>query len=64
MVMVSRLLEIKLTGGCVLMLYDTELMAGLPEDMLARGLKRGKAIQRRRTFQKREKKRDNGNNTT
>jgi len=60
----SRLLEIKLTGGCVLMLYDTELMSALPEDMLARGLRRGKTIQRKRTFQEREKKRNGGNRAT
>ena len=54
----SKLLEIELSRGCKLMLYDTELMDSLPEDVLAMGLKRGKAIQRRRTFDMREKQRE------
>jgi hypothetical protein len=53
---VSKLLEIKLTGGCVLMLYDTELMDALPEDVLTMGLRRGKAIKRRRLQRERERK--------
>ena len=53
----SKLLEIELTKGCKLMLYDTELMSALPEDVLTMGLKRGKAIRRKRTFDMREKQR-------
>jgi len=53
----SKLLEINIGRGCVLMLYDTELMSALPEDVLTMGLRRGKAIQRRRTFRERERKR-------
>jgi hypothetical protein len=52
----GKLLEIELTRVCMLMLYDTELMSALPEDMLARGLKRGKAIKRRRLQRERERK--------
>ncbi len=55
--MLSKLLEIELTRQCLLVLTDVELMAGLPQEMLARGLRRGKAIQRKRKFQQREKKR-------
>ncbi len=45
--MLSKLLEIELTRGCLLVITDTELMRELPPDTLARGLRRGKRIQRR-----------------
>ena len=44
----SKLVEIKISNGCLLVLTDSELMAGLPEELLARGLKRGKGLRRRR----------------
>ena len=51
----GRLIEIQISKGCILVLTDVELMRELPPELLARGLKRGKAIRRRRVFDDRER---------
>lgn len=50
-----KMLEIKLTK-CTLFLYESELMKSLSEDLIIKGLKRGKGILRNRKQQEREQK--------
>lgn len=47
------LIEIPLGRGCYCMLFASEIAKNLPEDLLAKGLKRGKGIRRRRQYEKR-----------
>ncbi len=54
----DTIIEIPMSKSCVLMLYDSEIIRELPADLLARGLKRGKAIRRRRVFIARERQKD------
>lgn len=53
---VGKLLEIDVGCGCTLMLYPSELRQGLAVEYWERGLKRGKAIRRRRLQTERERK--------
>lgn len=53
-----HMIEIPISGSCVLMLTDAELMASLPGELLATGIRRGKAIRRRRLFVERESQKD------
>lgn len=49
----NKLIEVPVGRGCYYMLYPGEIRKHLPDELLEKGLKRGKAIRRRRAYQKR-----------
>ncbi len=51
----GRLVEIKITKATIV-LTEAELMRGLPRELLIVGLRRGKAIRRRRRAEARHRK--------
>ena len=57
----SRLVEIPLVKGCKLVLYDTELVKYLPDWLVQKGIRRGKAIQRNRQRRQRMEDREKKN---
>jgi len=57
--MTDRLIEIKITKA-TLFLYEHELLNNLPREVLKTALQRGKAIKRRRQYEDRVKKMQEG----